>query len=257
MAYALDLSGQVALVTGGNRGIGRSIVLGLAEAGADIAIAARDEQATATVVDEVTRLGRRAIGIGVDLSRSDGIDATVERTVAELGKLSILVNNAGISRHALPQRMSEEDWDIVLDTNLKAAFLLAKAAYPALTANGGGKIINIASPAGLMGTFTQAGYGASKAGMINLTKTLAMAWGRRNIQVNALLPGVIRTDMWQDALTDEMKARILPLTPAGRVGEPEDVAGAAVFLASSAASFITGETLIIDGGVMSANPMGF
>ena len=245
-----DLTGSVALVTGGNGGIGRAIAIGLARAGADIAIVARNEGKTASVVAEIERLGRKAIGIRCDVTKRDNIHAAIEAVREAFGKLNILVNNAGLSRGGgPPEQIPEEAWDLVIDTNLKGAFLFAQAAYPLLVANGGGKIINIASGYALFASPTSLPYGASKAGVVQLTKSLGVAWAKDNIQVNAILPGWVETDMTAGLRANKtFYDREVHLTPAGRFGRPEDMVGIAVLLASPASNFTTGQSILVDGG---------
>jgi 2-dehydro-3-deoxy-D-gluconate 5-dehydrogenase len=245
---AFSLSGKVALVTGGNGGIGRALALGLAEAGADVVIAARNADKTARVVEEVRALGRRAIGVACDVQRTADLAAALAAAV-ELGGLDVLINNAGVSSGNLPERTAEEEWDRVVDTNLKAVFVGCKLAHPLLKARGGGKIINIASEYGLFGSPFSVAYSASKGGVLQLTKSLAMAWARDHIQVNAIIPGWIRTDMTAPVEASEAFAkRIRDRTPERRFGEPEELAGTGVFLASAASNFVTGQAICVDGG---------
>ena len=249
MLEQFDLSGRVALVTGGNGGIGQGIAVGLAKAGADIVIAARNEAKTAAAVREIEALGRRCLGIRSDVMLRDDMNSCVRQSVEAFGHLDVLVNNAGITRGARPEATSEADWDLVLDTNLKSAFLFAQAAFPFLKENGGGKVINIASEYSIFGSPRVASYSASKGGVVQLTKSFAVAWARDNIQVNAILPGWIRTDMTQPMIDNaDQYRRIIERTPADRFGEPDELAGAAVFLASRASGFVTGQTLAVDGG---------
>jgi 2-deoxy-D-gluconate 3-dehydrogenase len=244
-----DLSGNVAIVTGGNGGIGRGIALALAAAGADVAIAARNADKTAAVVAEIEALGRRALGVPCDVLRKADIDAAVAATIETLGRPSILVNNSGIARGGRPERMSEQDWDDVVDTNLKACFLFAQAVYPSMKELGRGKVINIGSEYSLFGSAQVVSYSASKGGVVQLTKSLAVAWAPDNIQVNCIIPGWIVTDMTAGGYANpEFHARILARTPAGRWGEPEDCGGPAVFLASRASDFVTGVSIPVDGG---------
>ena len=246
---SFDLSGRVAIVTGGNGGIGRGIALALAEAGADVAIAARNEDKTNTVLDEIEALGRVAIGLACDVTSRADIDAAVVATIEYLGEPSILVNNSGIARQSRPERMTEEAWDEVVDTNLKACFLFAQAVYPSMKRLGYGKVINIGSEYSLFGSAAVVSYSASKGGVVQLTKSLAVAWAPDNIQVNCIIPGWIVTDMTARGHADpEFNERILSRTPAGRWGEPEDCGGPAVFLASSASDFVTGVSVPVDGG---------
>lgn len=250
MLAEFDLTGSVALVTGGNGGIGRAIAIGLALAGADIAVAARNEEKTASVVKEIAGLGRKVIGVRCDVTKRDDIHATIGTVKQAFGKLSILVNNAGASGGGgHPGQTAEAAWDVVIDTNLKGAFLSAQAAYPLLVANGGGNIINIASAYALFASPSSLAYGASKAGMVQLTKSLAVAWAEDNIRVNAILPGWVDTDMTAGLRANRIfYDREVSLTPAGRFGRPEDMAGIAVFLASHASDFITGQSIVVDGG---------
>lgn len=249
MPYEFDLTDKVAIVTGGNGGIGRGIAVGLAKAGADIVIAARNQEKTAQVVAEIEGLNRRCLGIRCDVRDRNDIQNTVEDTLRELGAVNILVNNAGISAGGLPQDIPEEVWDRVIDTNLKAAFAFSQAVFPALVEVGGGKIINIGSEYSIFGSAGVLPYSVSKGGVIQMTKSLAVAWAKRNVQVNAILPGWIRTDMTAPVVDYQpMYQGILQRTPAGRFGEPEELAGAAIFLASASSDFITGQTIIVDGG---------
>jgi 2-deoxy-D-gluconate 3-dehydrogenase len=245
-----DLSGRVALVTGGNRGIGRGIAIGLARAGADVVIAARDEAKTAAVRREITELGRRCVGVRCDVTARSDVTAAVEAAVDQLGQLSILVTNAGIGGGGPPQSIADEVWDRVLDTNLKAVFVCAQAAYPALARNGGGKVITIGSEYSLFGSPRVLPYAASKGGVVQLTKSLAVAWAQDNIQVNAIIPGWISTDLTAGIPTNvpDLYDAIIRRTPVHRFGEPEELAGAAVFLASRASDFITGQSIVVDGG---------
>ncbi|MCA9831518.1 MAG: glucose 1-dehydrogenase [Dehalococcoidia bacterium] len=245
-----DLSGSVAIVTGGNGGIGRGIALGLAEAGADVAIAARNEEKTATVVAEIKALGRRAVGIRCDVAKKTDIEAAVASTTANLGTPGILVANSGIALGTRPEALPEEDWDRVLDTNLKGVFLFSQAVYAGMKALGGGKIITIGSMYSIFGGAQSAPYGASKGGVVQLTRSLAVAWAPDNIQVNCILPGWIVTEMtgWGGRERRHFSERIVARTPAGRWGEAEELAGAGVFLASRASDFVTGISLPVDGG---------
>ena len=244
-----DLTGKTAIVTGGNGGIGRAIAIGLAGAGADIVIAARNEEKTSAVVKEIKKLGRRCIGIECNVRDSDDIKHTVDKTIKEFGKLNILVNNAGTANRSLPQAMTEKEWDIVIDVNLKAGFLFAQAVHPAMVEAGGGKVINIGSMMSIFGSGTSANYSVSKGGVIQLTKSLAIAWAPDNIQVNAICPGWFSTDLTRQHMENkDIYKTIINRTPAGRVGETDELAGAAVFLSSSASSFVTGQSIVVDGG---------
>lgn len=245
-----DLSGLVALVTGGNRGIGRGIALGLAGAGADVVIVGRDDEQTAAVVSEIEGVGRRALGVHCDVRARPEIDAAIEAAREQFGRLDILVNCAGVlARDAGAwDTTTEESWDLVIDTNLKASFQFAQAAYPLLR-EGGGKVVNLGSVFAVLGYAPQIAYTASKGGVVQLPRSLAVAWARDGIQVNAILPGFIRTDMTAVVQANEAVERsILVRTPARRLGTPEDISGVAVFLASSASDFITGQPILVDGG---------
>ena len=250
MTNLFDLTGKVSIVTGGNGGIGKAIALGLAEYGSDIVIAARNEKKTEDVVKQILAKGRRCIGIQCDVLQRSDITKTIEAAVNELGGLHILVNNAGIGQGGEPpQDISIEWWQQVIDTNLTSPFVFSQAAYPELVKCGGGKIINIGSGYSIKAAAGNAAYAASKAGLWNMTRSMALDWGEDNIQVNMILPGWIRTKMSTDALGDiKRKNKIISETPAGRVGEPEDITGAAVFLASGASDFVTGKYIQVEGG---------
>ncbi|HLZ70262.1 MAG TPA: glucose 1-dehydrogenase [Dehalococcoidia bacterium] len=244
-----DLKGEVALVTGGNGGIGRGIAVGLARAGAEIVIAARNEAKTAEARAEIEALGRRCLGVRCDVSRREDVQAAVRAALESFGKLSIVVANAGIAVRGAPQALAEADWLRVLGTNLNGVFYAAQAAYPALLANGGGRVITIGSEFSLFGSPTVSSYSASKGGVVQLTKSLAVAWAKDNIRVNCIIPGWVRTDLTAPLMADkESYERIVGRTPARRFAEPEELAGAAVFLASRASNFVTGQNLVVDGG---------
>ena len=249
-----DLTGKVAVVTGGNGGIGLGIAMGLAGAGANIVIAARSVEKTAQALENIRALGVEAHGITVDVTQEPAIQRIVTSTIDHMGRLDILVNNSGIAVRAQPQKLTAAQWDSVVDVNLRAAFLASKAAYPQMVTAGGGKVINVGSMYSIFGSDWGAPYAASKGGLVQLTKSLAVAWAKDNIQVNAVLPGWIVTDLTrgiQDAdpnRYDNISRRI----PTGRWGEPSELAGAAVFLASAASDYVTGATLAIDGGYSSA-----
>lgn len=248
-AQLFDLHGKVALVTGGNGGIGAGIAVGLAQAGADVVIAARNEQKSSTVVEAIEALGRRALAVRCDVLVGSDLEATVGAVREQFGRLDVLVNNAGVVRRGQAHELSEADWDTVLGTNLKSVFLLTKLAYPLLKADGGGKVINIGSMTSIFGSGRVPAYSTSKGGVVQLTKSMAIPWAKDNIQVNAILPGWIRTEMTAPLLADESLSRpIIDRTPQGRWGEPEELAGAAVFLASAASDFVTGQALAVDGG---------
>ena len=246
---AFDLSGKVAIVTGGNGGIGRGIALGLAQAGADVCIAARDAAKSERVKREIETLGRRCIAVRCDVDSVTDIEATIDAARAAFGSVHILVNNAGRAVIAAPEAMTDEEWLSVIDTNLNAVFRFSRAVHPHFKRAGGGKIVNIGSMYSLFGSPLVPSYAASKGGVIQLTKSLAVAWAPDQVQVNAILPGWITTDMTAPVLgMPEMYQAIVNRTPAGRFGEPEECAGAAVFLASSASDFVTGQSLAVCGG---------
>jgi 2-deoxy-D-gluconate 3-dehydrogenase len=248
-----DLKGKAALVTGGNGGIGLGMAKGLAQAGAAIAIAGRDAKKNAEAVKELKALGANAIALKVDLLDEKAVAAMVEAAAGGLGRLDILVNNAGINIRKPPQDLKLAEWREVLGTNLDSAFVCSQAAYPHLQRAGGGKIINIGSMMSIFGGAYLSAYAASKGGIVQLTKALAAAWANDNIQVNAVLPGWIDTNLTRRA-REELKGlneRVLARTPAGRWGEPSDLAGIAVFLASPASDFVTGAAIPVDGGYSS------
>ena len=247
--YRFDLTGKVAIVTGGNRGIGKGIAVGLAQAGAYIVIAARNEEKTASVVEEIKNLNRECAGVRCDVNNYDDIQSAIKVAVQEYGGLHILANSAGVTGECIPHTMSEELWDRVVDTNLKAVFRFCQAAYPAFKEAGEGKIINIGSAYSIFGSSTVPHYAASKGGIIQLTKSLAIAWASDNIQVNTIVPGWIRTDMTRAAMENEFFYKhLMDRTPAKRFGEPEELSGAAIFLSSAASDFITGQSIVVDGG---------
>jgi len=245
-----DLSGRVAVVTGGNGGIGFGMAKGLAAAGASVVVAARSaEKAKAAVA----ALGARSGFIALDVMDEGSCKALIDETVAQFGRLDILVNNAGTSIRKPPEDYTAAEWRTVLDTNLTGALFCSQAAYPAMKKAGGGKIINIGSMYSIFGTSYGAAYAASKGALVQLTKSLAIAWAKENIQVNAVLPGWIDTELTQGARrhVPELHDRVLDRTPAGRWGVPEDLAGIAVFLAAPASDFVTGAAIPVDGGYSS------
>jgi len=246
-ANPFDLSGKVAIITGANTGIGQGVAIALAEAGADVALVGRT--AAEETAEIVRASGRQAAIIDADLSTIAPMQNVIERTMAELGRLDILVNNAGIIRRADALDFSEEDWDVVIDTNLKSVFFLAQAAARHMVASGGGKIINIASLLSFQGGIRVASYTSSKSGVAGLTRLLANEWAAKGINVNAIAPGYIATNNTAALQADEVRnQQILERIPAGRWGQPADLGGAAVFLASSASDYVHGQILAVDGG---------
>lgn len=246
-----SLEGKVAVVTGGNGGIGKGIALGFAEAGADVAVVARDEKKIREAVQEIQgRFSSRVMGLPFDAADPQSIRFMMRTVREDLGNLHILVNNAGVNVRKMPQEYAPEEWDRVLDTNLRGPFLCAQAAYPFMKEAGSGKIINIGSMTSIFGGAKLAPYGASKGGIVQLTRSLSTAWGVDNIQVNAILPGWIHTDLTIQARKDlpGLHERVLARTPAGRWGDPSDVIGTAVFLSSAASDFVTGTAIPVDGG---------
>ena len=246
-----NLTGKVAIITGGNGGLGRGMAQGLAAAGADIVIAARNEAKSASTGSELRNTyGVQTLEVRVDVCQEADVQALIAQTLATFKRLDILVNNAGTNIRKAPEALSVADWQTVIDTNLRSAFLCSQAAYPAMRQNGGGKIINNGSMFSLFGGSHVLAYAASKGGIVQLTKSLAVAWAKDNIQVNAILPGWLYTDLTNRAIEDlpGLHERVLTRTPQGRWGKPEDLAGAAVFLASCASDFITGIALPVDGG---------
>ena len=245
-----DLSGRVAVVTGGNGGIGLGMARGLASAGAKIVVAGRNPAKSAVAVAALAGLGSDAIPVVLEIADEGSCRAMVEAALGHFGRLDILVNNAGMSIRKPAETYTAAEWHAVLDTNLTGAFQCAQAVHPAMKRGGGGKIINIGSMYSIFGAAYAVPYAASKGGLVQLTKSLAAAWATDNIQVNAVLPGWIDTELTRDARREVagLHERVLTRTPAGRWGEPEDLAGIAVFLASSAADFITGAAIPVDGG---------
>jgi 2-deoxy-D-gluconate 3-dehydrogenase len=246
-----NLGQKVAIVTGGNGGIGLGIARGLASMGADIAIVARNLQKTEAAAGKIKEAyGVRVVGLVCDVTEEKEVQQMTGKVLQDLGRIDILVNNAGINIRKMPQEYAVSEWDQVLAGNLRSAFLCAKHAYPAMKAAGGGKIINIGSMTSIFSGAKLAAYSASKGGIVQMSRSLACAWAADNIQVNAILPGWINTEMTIQARKDieGLHERAEARTPAGRWGEPRDLAGAAIFLASPASDFITGVALPVDGG---------
>jgi 2-deoxy-D-gluconate 3-dehydrogenase len=249
-----DLTDRIALVTGGNGGIGLGMARGLGQAGATVLIAGRNAEKSSAALRELQSLGVRAEALSCDVTREDAVQALFADVQARHGRLDILVNNAGSTVRKPPQDFTLDEWKSVMDLNLTGAFLCARAAYPLMVKAGGGKVINIGSILSLFGAPYAAAYSASKGGIVQLTKSLALAWAKDGIQVNAVLPGWIDTELTVGAREQVpgLNERVLARTPAGRWGVPEDLAGVAVFLASRASDFVTGAAITVDGGYSAA-----
>lgn len=248
-----DLRGKVAVVTGANGGIGLGMALGLAQAGADIVIASRNAEKNAAAEAQLRAEGVRAIAVPTDIRRAEACRALIDKAVGEFGRVDILVNNSGINYRKQPQDFTLEEFRDVMDTNLTAAFLLCQAVYPHFVRQGGGKIINIGSIASFMGSAVGVAYAPSKGAIVQLSKALAVAWAKDNIQVNSILPGWIDTPLSERSRSElpGLSEMVIGRTPAGRWGTPADFAGAAVYFASAASDFVNGAALIIDGGYSS------
>ncbi|MGD1085876.1 MAG: 3-oxoacyl-[acyl-carrier-protein] reductase [Verrucomicrobiota bacterium] len=244
-----QLDKQIAVVTGAGRGIGHAIALKFAAAGADVVCVSRTAENSEKTAQEIRALGRRAWARAVDVADAAAVAAAAEKILAETGRVDILVNNAGITRDGLVMRMSEGDWDAVLDTNLKGAFSFTKALSRAFLKQRSGRIVNIASVSGLIGIAGQSNYSASKAGLIGFTHAVAREFASRGVTVNAVAPGFIETDMTA-VLGPEMRAEILKRIPLNQFGRVEDIAEAALFLAGPGAGYITGQVLTVDGGMV-------
>ena len=244
----MRLAGRTALVTGSTRGLGLAIAKRLAAEGAFVAVSGRSEEQARRVAEEIVAAGGRAVGIAADVADPESAEALVQTAIAEMGRLDVLVNNAGITRDTLFVRMTREQWDAVLDVNLGGVYNCTRAAVRTMMKQRYGRIINISSIVGLTGNVGQTNYAAAKAALIGFTKSLARELAGRNITVNVVAPGYIRSDM-TDALSEDIKQQFLAQIPMSRVGEPEEVAHAVLFLAEEASSYITGHTLVVDGGM--------
>jgi len=244
-----QLENQIAVVTGAGRGIGRAIALKFANEGADVVVVSRTQENSEKVAAEIRALGRKAWAFAVDVADSAAVSAAAEKILAEAGKVDILVNNAGVTRDGLLMRMSDADWDTVLNTNLKGAFLVTKAFSRAMLKQRSGRIINIASVIGLIGNAGQCNYAASKAGLIGFTQSAAKEFASRGVTVNAVAPGFIETDMTAE-LKPELKEQVLKQIPLGCMGQAEDIANAVLYLAADSGRYVTGQVLTVDGGMV-------
>jgi 2-dehydro-3-deoxy-D-gluconate 5-dehydrogenase len=249
-----DLRGKVALVTGGNGGIGLGIARGLAQAGADVAIAGRNPGKHSAALEALAGLGGQAIGIIADVTNADDVRRMVAETAKHFGGVDILIANAGMNIRRAPQDYAIEEWHQIVDTNLTSVFACCQAVYPEMKQRGGGKIVTIGSMTSLFGFGIASAYAAAKGGVVQLTQSLAMAWGKDNIQVNSILPGWIETDLNKAVREgpNGIRQQVVQRTPAERWGQPGDLAGAAVFFCSRASDFVTGTALPVDGGFSSA-----
>lgn len=249
MSFSLDLTGRVAVVTGASRGIGRAVAVALAEAGADVALAARHVADLEDTARLVRKTGRRALAVSTDVAVAGDVEQLMARTVAELGGLDVLVNNSGIGEPHLALDTTEEIWDRHLDVNAKGTFLCCQAAAHHMVSQGSGKIINVTSIFALKGVPNYAAYSASKAAVVGLTRALAVEWARDGLSVNAVAPGYLATDINAEARADPNRlARLVGSVPVGRVGEPEEIGPLIVYLASAASDYMTGAVLTFDGG---------
>jgi len=244
-----QLTNQIAVVTGGGRGIGRAIALKFANEGADVVVVSRTQENSEKVAAEIRALGRKAWAFAVDVADATAVNAAAEKILAEAGKVDILVNNAGVTRDGLLMRMSDADWDTVLNTNLRGAFLVTKSFSRAMIKARTGRIINISSVIGLIGNGGQCNYAASKAGLIGFTQSCAREFAGRGITVNAIAPGFIETDMTAE-LNEALKTEILKKIPLGLLGQSDDIAAAAFYLAGASGRYVTGQVLTVDGGMV-------
>lgn len=244
-----DLSGKVALVTGASKGLGKAAALALASAGADIALYARNKEDLEAVKASVQSLGRRAEIFCADVLDEQGVEENVKATLEAFGHIDILVNNAGVNVRKPVLELSTEEWDLVINTNLKGYFLMARAVVPSMLARGSGKVINMASILGTVALPSQLAYASSKGGVIQMTKVMALEWAKQGVQVNAIGPTYFETPLVAQLRNDPERYKfIVERTPMGRWGQPEELAGVIIFLASKASDFITGQTIFIDGG---------
>ena len=249
MLSSLSLEGKVALVTGATKGLGYGMAHGLADAGADLVVVSRSQDDCEKVASEITKKGREAFPQSADMRDLSSIDSLVEKTVQQFGRIDILVNNAGTAITKPPQEITEAEWDFVLDLNLKGAFFAAQRIGKQMIKQNSGKIINVASVFGFVGDGNILAYCASKGGLILMTKSLALAWARYNIQVNAVAPGYIETEMNTEVLNrDNVFKHLMNNTPVKRLGKVEDVVGAVVYMSSPASDYMTGQSIVVDGG---------
>ncbi len=251
MSDLFRLDGKVAIVTGGNGGLGKAIASAFASVGANIVIAARNRAKTDAAVKEITKTyGVKVIGTQTDVAQEEQINSMVKKAADTFGRIDILVNNAGIAEGKPALDVSSAEWDLVINTNLRSAFLASKAVYPYMKAAGGGKIINIGSMASILGSPFLPAYGASKGGIVQMGRSLAIAWAQDNIQVNAILPGWFKTELGKEAREADptLDTRVVSLIPVGRYADPSEIGGVAIFLASQATSYLTGVALPVDGG---------
>lgn len=245
-----DLSDRVAVVTGSSKGIGKAMALGLADAGANLVIVARTEEDIKQTVSEIEAKGRKAIGIATDIKKKEDIDNMVEETIAAFGKIDILVNNAGMNIRTPALEVTEDEWEQIIQTNMKSTFLASQAIGKHMVENRSGSIINISSVAGRVALRTGVPYAATKAGIIQMTKTLALEWGKYNVRVNAIAPWYFRTPLTEKLLNNpDYYNEVVSRTPLGRVGDVKELVGPAVFLASDSSSYVTGHTIFVDGGM--------